>query len=154
MTTWTLRQIDQAQGLSHRVAVSHPAVLESAGLAAELAGAGAAEALVEAAHTFGIELHPGDLTVEPRELPELAATQITVRWRPTTREVVPVGGPLDGEVGAHRLVPEPLVVALGPTLAWGGPDVGPHRHPRSMNYYLAGWHETDRRWVYTPTGRL
>lgn len=151
MTTWTLRQIDQVECLYSVRRVSHQATLDSAGLAAELAGAAASEDLVAAAHTFGVELHPGDLTVQANDRAERALTEITVRWRPTTRELALVGGPLDGAVYAFDKVPDPITVLLPPASVPRLYTEDPEGPALSrMNYYLAGWHETDRRWVYAP----
>lgn len=153
MTTWTLRQIDQAKGLSWRTVISRRALLDSDGLIVDAALKQAGLELVEAGHTFGIEIHPDDLRIETSEMSEVCAVAGTVRWRPSTREVVLVGGPCDGSIYALRTVGEPLTVlarSLKPSTLLSPQTAAIRLDLDRVIYRLGGWHETDRRWVYTP----
>lgn len=148
MTTWTLEQIRQAEGLRFKVAIDtdHAHVDEMKRAAASKMARG----LVSEAHAFAIELHEADLSLQWTTDDDQPWREWGVmRWHPNVREVELCGGPEDGQRLEIQRVGEPLRVAVmapwNPYEVTSEPDV---LLPSSITYKLTGWREDERVWVY------
>lgn len=149
MTTWTMDQVAQAEGLYMRIVVDtdrHPDDLEPM---RQAAASRMAKGLIQAAHPFAIELHPADLVVkwEPNESMPWGEVG-EMRWRPSTTEVEMRGGQADGQRLQIRRVGDPINVAVNTSAAWMREDATAPVLTKHLTYELAGWNESERVWVY------
>lgn len=149
MTTWTLRQIDQAEGIRAKMYLSSEVVARSYVDVRAVTRKQMFQRMNEIAHSFAIELHPGDLRFRQRDA-EHMQVEVTAWWEPRTREVELRGGERDGEVLEFSGAPQsPILLAqsvgdlarLEP-----GDEIVPTMRP--IVYSLSGWLEDERRWVY------
>lgn len=150
MTTWTLDQVRQAEGL--RATLHLDAMLvERANLDVKAAAAEKmARRLTDMAHPFGIELHPADFEVQ-WETPEDEPWHVVgrMRWHPDVCEVELRGGHLDGTRMAVQNVGQPLQFAR-PRRPVEFFETAANE-PIGLDvdiYTLGGWREDERVWVY------
>ena len=106
------------------------------------------------AHTFAVEIEPCDVRIREvkSDRPERVwMVQFVAWWEPETREVELSGGHVDGERITFERAPhdvlrvprfEPISLAI---IDRKTPFPEPEPHP---TYSLAGWHETERHWIY------
>ena len=149
---WAMEQVRQVQGLRARCLVDLQDNEQSQGVAAEVAGGKMVRKLIDMAHPFAVEPHPDDfdfLAERPVETPW--ALTLSCRWAPRTNAAVLLGGPRDGERWAMQRVGEPFRVEVLATTPWFDTD-DTHAEAavtsRTVTYELAGWHETERCWIY------
>lgn len=150
MSTWTLRQIDQARGLRAEAQVD-PVLIQRGRLdALRETRAKLAQRLKEFAQPFVIEINEGDLQFS--ETPgEKEWEPVTVRcwWEPPTNEVELVGGQNDGMRLAVQRVGMPIEFArpMRPVEFFETAANEPVTLDRDT-YVLSGWREDARIWVY------
>ena len=106
-----------------------------------------AERLVNEAHVLVIEAHVGDVQFKDIEV-ERFATTVRAWWAPATHEVELRGGQEDGTCVMVEHLDRPVHVPLRCS-----PVFLPEANPMVLTdhvitYQMAGWSETDRRWVY------
>lgn len=157
MTTWTVEQIAQAERIYGKVFVDEAVIARAAMDVMTAVRNKMFREMSGVAHTFGLELHSGDLEFHERpasvdEGEPRFTTRVEARWRPTTKEVELCGGPRDGEVMAFKYAGHPmsLIEVVAPVNPFAERDTSPaplvetHR----ISYLLTGWNEATRRWVY------
>jgi hypothetical protein len=150
VTTWTLKQVRQVEGLR---AVMHldASLAARANFGVKTAAAEKmARRLTDMAYPFAVELHPADFEVVWEDV-EGEPWHIVgrMRWRPSVREVEFRGGRMDGMRLEVQQVGEPIEVAR-PMRPVGFFDTAADESialERNM-YRLAGWREDERVWVY------
>lgn len=151
MSVWDLATIDAVRRLrtkyvvsDHLIALSRDGVLDA--IARECF-----QELLDLAHVFAVEIDERDVEIvsQSRE-PDVAASTFVFAWRPGTLEVEFVGGPRDGELMAWHDAGGnlPLILPwLDVGVPFGEQEVSFTLY--SVNYWLAGWSEEARRWVYS-----
>lgn len=155
---WDDTQLARVRGLRSAMVVDDIMAARSAidvreGVRHLLAGQFVAEARV-----YAVEVHPEDLVfAESVDAFHPHYTKITVAWRPRTRVVELVGGPADGNVYELRVlgpVHIKSLVPIGPIYT-ATPDTAPAElvPTYTTTYEEHGWHEQERRWIYTVGGR-
>lgn len=113
-------------------------------------------ALQDAGHTWGLEIHIDDceVRVDPAEDGHMMDV-VRLRWNPSTRGGLLIGGPLGGTVRAfdeatHKrslrvLQHRPLMAAVE---MWAPGDEVVQVPHDEWRYDYAGWSESRRLWVY------
>jgi hypothetical protein len=156
MTTWTMTQVTQAKGLFAKVALGVAPLTrtKNADAVTQETGREMFKQLVNMAHPFAIELHPGDMEVRwsrPADRPWHIDGEM--RWRPSTNCVELRGGHLDGQRYAVQRVGDPLKVMRPAPPVWQREDINPTDTITTMTdtYELVGWREDERVWVYAPS---
>lgn len=151
---WTLDQIEQVRGLYARAHLDSELEDRSGGAASRVARDKMTRKLIDMAHPFAVEPHPEDFAViAERSDAHPRNVVLTCAWRPTTNAAILRGGPRDGERWAMQRVGDPFVVEWITGTPWLDADAT-HAEAaittRTITYELAGWHETERCWVYEP----
>lgn len=154
MTTWTMTQVAQAKRLYAKVTLDGTLIPrpEDADAVTQGAEREMFKQLVNMAHPFAIELHPGDMETSwsrPADRPWHIDGEM--RWRPSTNCVELRGGHLDGQRYAIQRIGDPLRVrrpALSPWLG-SGTKTEAVLMEIADTYELVGWREDERVWVYT-----
>ena len=143
--TWTLDQINNVRRLWMKALVDRSLDFMSNGQAEAFSREQAALALCEEAHTFGVEVHPGDIAFDVTR----NDTHITIeaRWHPQTRNVELLGGVADGKVYALSNPYEPFRVPRLSNPTCVEPMSGDMVTFAVDEYRLTGWRERERRWV-------
>ena len=108
--------------------------------------------LEAAGHTWGLQIHQGDceVKVEPAADGHMMDV-VRMRWNPTTRAGLLIGGHLGGKVMQfpENLHKRGVRVLLPPTQPIWSADVEDTVLPaQDIFYAYAGWSETRRMWVY------
>jgi hypothetical protein len=146
---WDLATITRVKGSWTALDV-HGEVLSVDGVR-EAARYRLARAFIHEAHALGVDVDVDDVVYNeaPREMERGGEVTIRACWRPRTNEIEFVGGGVDGRIMAIRRPGEPYLVPRRPSL-------GSFTDPAELvtptlivdRYELAGWHETERRWIY------
>jgi hypothetical protein len=115
-------------------------------------------ALREAGRTWAVEIHRDDCEYVATPEPDIDATNITLRWAPSTRAGLLIGGPAGGTVyqfaeDLHRRGVRVQVLDHTQGGVWNvDPDapLATITAPVVKEYYYqwAGWSESRRMWVY------
>lgn len=155
MTTWTLEQIRQARTLRASMTVDDELLVkygEDVRLEAE---AEMAKALMQLAHSFGIELSTAarDNYEVVWERDEATPWRMIgrMRWNPSTNVAELRGGHLDGERLALREIGEPFRVPRpmpSPFYDESATHATAAMVEMADTYYLVGWRENEHVWVY------
>ena len=107
-----------------------------------------AKRLVNEAHTLVIEAHVGDVQFEDTEV-EMFTTTVHAHWSPKTHEVEFRGGQEDGTCMMVKHLDCPLRVPIRNLPVYALTEANPmDLTDHILTYQMAGWSETDRRWVY------
>ena len=155
MTTWSMDTVHKVVRLGVAVHVDRAVVAAARVDVLEGVRQKAAREIVAAARTFGVEVHPDD--VSATEVPgrdDAFVMLLNVQWHPGWRdpaiEVELRGGHRDGEaltIRHDQLQPGIQVLPPMPS-PFQADDVEPRSElPMPEHYQLAGWRETERRWV-------
>ena len=158
MTTWDMDTVHIVVRLGMAVLVDRAQLARATVDVREHTRQKAARQIVDAAHTFGVEVHPDDVSaVEVPGRRDAAAVMLNIQWHPGWRdagvEVELRGGLRDGQTMEvrHDQLQHGIIVALPmPSLSLADVDaIGPIESTLvgSEQYHLAGWRETERRWV-------
>lgn len=159
---WTVEQIAQTEQIYGKMFVDEVTIVHAAGDLMTVVRDQMFRRLAGVAHTFGLELHPGDLEfrehpADPYNGEPLFTTRVEARWRPTTKEVELQGGFGDGEVVVFRDAGQPMSriefvapVNLGDSFAERDTSPASLVETHRISYLLTGWDEAARRWVYRP----
>lgn len=106
-----------------------------------------AEHFIDAARVHAVEVDPGDLAYETREGPLSRVRTITTRWNPEPRALAV------HERGHFRTGVGPQIIRSGLLVAYlpRRPSLlGLVGAADRIQFALVGWHETERRWMFTP----
>lgn len=119
---------------------------------ADLTERAAVRHLLAAARPLGAALCEDDCIRTRTFDPDTRRLNIVARWRPATREVEFLGGPVHGTITTLEDIGAPLTVTIEP-LKIVGPIVDGDgykftAHETIAIYVLAGWREAERRWIY------
>lgn len=168
MTTWDMDTVRRVRRLGARVNVDPIVLAAHPGDVPEQVRRKAALQIVEEARALAVEVHPDDVAAVELERgegePEHAPVQFDIRWRPGWRDagadiVVELrGGAADGTMFAIR--PEQLHTGIVlhkpmPSLHLADVDqIGPTESllSKTEHYQIAGWRESERRWVLATEG--
>ena len=112
-----------------------------------------ARRMVDSAHPLGVEIHPED--VRFREIEGDFGTMLYARWAPSTTVVEFRGGHVDGQIMtvAPQLLRGPIMIPrLAERVGFKREEDGSYLSTPvlldHLQYDLAGWHETQRHWLY------
>jgi hypothetical protein len=103
---------------------------------------------------FGVTLHAADLHYETTEVDRYSNTiKVEASWHPSTHAVEFCGGPRDGElmVVQEKLLFQDIFLPVPPqipTFALSG-DLTALVPIQHLSYRHTGWHQEQRRWIYT-----
>lgn len=152
MSIWTMEQVRQVQRLRADAIIDDELVHRHGDAALDTVRDKMVKTLVDMAHPFAVEPHHADFVLSRDELPD-RPWQIRVRlqWAPTTNTVTLRGGARDGQRVTVRKVGDPLHVEILQETPWVNHDATHTEIAFDTNrvtYQLAGWHETERCWVY------
>lgn len=151
---WSLDQIRAAGRLGAKGFVDkHVIATAPPGLAMDETKKRIWEIVNHMAHPLGLEIDPGDMEFAEIEDPSGFLIKVSGRWNPSTGEIEFRGGAHDGEVLRMPRAGDPfhpIRFAIPLDLGRIGPE---DSFPVSaslptLNYWLTGWSERDRRWIY------
>lgn len=145
---WTRRQVEQVSALRAEAFVAAEVLARARLDVMHATRTRLARALVDAAHPFAVELHPDDLQFSEEDTGDFRGVRVRAAWAPQTHTAEFVGGHFDGRILEIPEVGHPLVTAPPEEFGWSEPDEPVAATPRRVVYDLAGWHETERRWIY------
>lgn len=141
---WDLDTVRKVQGLTCQSIISEFALI---GSIASLARQHQHEferlkyQMIEAARVHAVEMHPDDIRIE------VTGAKYGIRyraaWKPREPEIVVVG---EGGWAVRASVPWEFIKRGSFFLE----QVGPLRPGPTVHCVLVGWHETERRWMFTP----
>lgn len=153
MTTWTTEQVRIMEGYRFSQAVSNHLIWQAThgddddvpNPVIEYTVDHLFRGLLEAAHTWALEIDKGDCTYVATEDDNFDCTRVTIRWAPQTVAGLLIGGPAGGTCyqfpsDLHRRGVVWQVV--GPTDVITAPVI------KKYYYQFDGWSETRRMWVY------
>lgn len=104
-----------------------------------------AEQFIDAARVHAVEVNPGDLAYETREGPLSRVRTIITRWNPAPRALAV------HERGHFRCEVAPQIIRSGMLFAYlpRKPSLmGLVGLADQIHFTLAGWHESERRWLF------
>jgi len=106
-----------------------------------------AKRLVNEAHVLVVEVDVHDVQFDDAEV-EPFATTVRAWWSPKTHEVEFRGGQEDGTIMTVKDLDHPLRIPLRHSPVFL-PEANPMVLPdHAITYQMAGWSETNRRWVF------
>lgn len=150
-----MEQVGQVRGLYARMHLDVELEERSGGKASRAARDEMTRKLIDMAHLFAVEPHPEDFAIVAERSDETPWTvALSCAWQPTTNAAILRGGPRDGERWAMQRVGDPFVVEWMTSTPWLDADDATHAEAAittgRITYELAGWHETERVWIYEP----
>lgn len=159
MSVWDLATIRAVQSLHASITMSDEMIISAHEGLMDWVIRGAVRELQEAAYGLAVEIAEGDVqVVEQFDDPARSARVFVVAWRPSTLEVEFVGGPRDGERRAWHDAGGPLPLVMTGFRPSTDLVVQEDVQPSVVSYYtveywLSGWREEGRRWVYSLSGK-
>lgn len=151
VTIWTREQIRQVQGVRQIAFADRLELDRHRDDLLDTLHRKMARALIEACHTFAVEVRPDDVQMrEGEEGSTDFAVEYVARWRPTTRTVEFRGGPVDGMLREVQGIGDPVNVAVHQPVWADLPDEPAVMTRNYVTYSLDGWDEDAGRWVYRP----
>lgn len=105
--------------------------------------------LIGGGHTFGVEIHPGDINMATWVKHITHSAHYQIWWAPDTREIELRGGENDSQhwevPDIHQPLKMPVRHVQDPLMGEPAPR---YAHLISVTYMLAGWNEQNRYWIF------
>lgn len=107
--------------------------------------------LQKTVQAFGVDVNIEDMTVTEGSVEgQPLIGQYRMKWAPTTRRVVLMGGPGAGGIYTVRDVAAPYEIESLATIDWTRAPEAELQTTKTI-YKRSGWDDVERAWVFTPT---
>ena len=145
---WDLDTVRKVQGLTCHSIISEFALTSSIATTAQWHQHESERLkyqMIEAARVHAIEMHPDDVHIEATSAEY--GIRYQAAWEPREPKIVVVG---EGGWAVRALVSWEFIKRGSFFLE----QVGPLRPGPTVHCALVGWHETERRWMFTPDATI